>query len=96
MLTNGIPMDHLSALVRERQERLLAEAAAERLAGSARPDGPTAAPWVVRLLRALWEPGHAPARRTGRLADRPRPPDEHDLRDGRGLHDAHEARDLRA
>lgn len=59
MTTNDVPMDHLTALVRERRDRLHAEAAAERLARAARPGrGPG------RLLRLLGlTPDPPPGRR---------------------------------
>ena len=68
MLMNEIPMDHLTALVRQRQERLHAEAAAHRLVRAGRP-ARTVQPlraWVTRL-RVLW-----------RTLDRPPAPERPD------------------
>lgn len=68
MLMNDIPMDHLTALVRQRQERLHAEAAAHRLVRAGRPARtvPPLREWAIRL-RALW-----------RALDRPPAPEHPD------------------
>ncbi|MFP5069822.1 hypothetical protein ACLFMI_09175 [Pseudonocardia nantongensis] len=71
MLMTHIPMDHLTSLAQERRERLLAEAAAERLARTARPGGRRS--WLRRVLRL------APARPRRPDPDAGRSATDHDL-----------------